>query len=115
MDQHLRQMIAQDHRRGSDADGAGGIAPNPVRNTSEVVKKWANEPEEFLARRREREGAAMKQRPAERILQLQNLPAHSWLLDAVRNVAHRFADASVFCHVVKEFQMMDVHFARSLR
>ncbi len=50
----------------------------------------------------------MKQLGAELRFQLQNLPAHRRLLDAVGHVPHRLADAAVAGDVVEKLEMMDV-------
>jgi hypothetical protein len=51
----------------------------------------------------------LEQRHPQRFFQLDDLIAHGRLLDAVRHVTHRLADAAVPRHVIKQLQVMNVH------
>jgi hypothetical protein len=51
----------------------------------------------------------VKQGHAEKFLELRDLGTDRRLLDAVGNVPHRRHDAAVPGHVVKKFEMMNVH------
>jgi hypothetical protein len=54
-------------------------------------------------------GATMKKSDTKTRLQLENLGANGWLLNAIGNVAGSGTYSVVFGHVVEEFKMMDVH------
>src|SRR5438067_370664 len=42
-------------------------------------------------------------------LELQDLGADGWLLNPIRNLAHRAADSFEPSHIVKELKMMNIH------
>ena len=57
----------------------------------------------------QRKRTPMKQDHAKMLFQLRNLPAHRWLLDAIRNVPHCFHDPAVTGDVIEQLQVMNVH------
>ena len=52
---------------------------------------------------------ALEQRDSQIFFQLRHLSADCRLLNSVRDIAHGLANAPVPGHVIKEFQVMDVH------
>ena len=84
-------------------------APQLFADRRDVVEEGLDESKEFLPRRRELEWPALKQRQPQIFLELDHLTAHRRLLNAVRHVAHGFADAPVPGHVVEQFKVMGVH------
>ena len=66
----------------------------------------------FFALRRQRKRPPVKQGRAEKFLELRDLGADRRLLDAVGNVPHRRHDAAMPGHVVKKFEMVNVHVRR---
>ena len=82
------------------------------RHFIQAGKERREERIKFFALRRQRERTPLKQRHAEVFLQLPDLRADRRLLDAVGNVPHRRHDAAVPGDVIKQFEMMDIHWAR---
>ena len=102
-------MLAQHDGRGADADVPRLSALQFVRHLFEVRKKRLDESVQFFALRRQRERPPVKQDHAEKFFELRDLGTDRRLLDAVRNIPHRRHDAAVPGHVVKKFEMVNVH------
>src|SRR5437868_8572544 len=102
-------MVPQYDFRGANANMFGNSPPKSFSRRLKIVEKRGDELKQFFALRREREWPPLKERRAERLLQLNDLPAHGRLLNAVGHVAHSLADASMFADVIKQFEVMDVH------
>jgi hypothetical protein len=64
----------------------------------------------FFARCCELKGAAMEQFNPEIGFKLKNLATDSRLLNAIGHLANSFHDTSVLCDIVKQFEMVNVHF-----
>ena len=75
----------------------------------QVFKKGLDEIVNFTTGGRERKRPAVKQRRAQKFLELGHLEADRRLLDAVGDVMNRFRDAAMPGHVIEQFQVVDVH------
>jgi hypothetical protein len=107
--QNPREKIAQHNDRSPQAQTRRWAALQFRFDGFEMGEKWLDEGKKFLARRAEREGAALKEGHAQVFLQLGDLTAHRRLLDAVGNVAHGLRNPPMPGGVIEQFQMMDVH------
>src|SRR5947209_144879 len=85
------------------------MPPKLVRNLSEVSEKRLNEMVKPLAARGQGKRPAVKQPLPKVRFQRQDLPAYRRLLDAIRHVPDRRADAAVPGHVIKQLEVMNVH------
>ena len=104
-------MIAQNQFRAADTEFRLLGASQPRRHGGHLVEEGGDVSKEQFARRRQAEGRPLKEFYPELVLQLSDLRAHRGLLNAVRNIAHRRADPTVFRHVIEEFEEVDVHLA----
>jgi hypothetical protein len=102
-------VVAKDNLGCANPDVLGDAAANFFGHRLEILKERLDELVEFFAGRRQGKGPPMEERHAQALLQLNDLPADGWLLDAIRHVAHRFADAAVPGYVIKQFEVVDVH------
>jgi hypothetical protein len=107
--QHGWEMIAEDDLGGANADVLRFTAAKTRGDGLEVIKERSDELIKIFALRGELKGATGEERGPEEFLKLNDLPAHGRLLDAVRHVAHGFADAAELCHVIEQFEVMNVH------
>ncbi len=112
-DQELRQVLPlHDFRRGN-AEPVVHPTPQTPGHVIQSCEKWLYIGEEDLPLPRELERSPPKQGDTEVVLQLQNLCADGWLLDAVGDVPGGRAHPAMPGHVEKQLKMVDVH-ARSV-
>src|SRR6267378_3096951 len=102
-------MVAQDCARRAEAQLLSRATAQFFAERLQPLEKRANETEQFFARGCQMKRAALKERDAERFLELQDLRADRGLLDAVRDVPDRLADAFMPGDIEEQLQMMDVH------
>jgi hypothetical protein len=88
--------------------GRGRVA-NIRRDRAQVFKKRLHMREQSLACLGQSEGTALKQFCADVLLELAHLPTHGRLLNAVGDVPHRRANPTVLRHVIKQFEVVDIH------
>jgi len=99
--QQIRQVLTKDHARCADANGLSHAAPDFFADRIEVGKKGPDKIIKLLTGGRQLEGAALEERGAKVVFQLNDLRADGRLLDAVGDVADRTGNALVFGDVVK--------------
>src|SRR5262245_33128311 len=102
-------MIAQHDSRSPNADLPGPASLQLRRHGLKIGKEWLNETEQFFALVSESKWPALKQRDAQELFQLRHLSADCGLLDSIRNISHCLHDSSVAGHVIKQFEVMNVH------
>ena len=104
-----RQVLAQHQLGRADPDlGRRGFAKLRAKGF-EVLEERPHISKQLLPFGGESERTALKQLRAEVFLEQQDLAADGGLLDAVGNMAHGAADASVLRDMVKQLQMMNIH------
>ena len=103
-------MVAQNNFRAANADMfIGAAAAELFLDAFELLKERPDKSEELLAGRRQLEGASLEEGYPQVLFQLNDLTAHGRLLDAIRHVAHALADPAVAGHMIKQFQVMNIH------
>ena len=102
-------MVAQHNRGRANANVPRLAALQLIGDPLQIPKKGLDEFVQLGPGGRQFKRPALKQRRAQKFLQLGNLRAHRRLLDAIGNVPHRRHDAAVPGHVIKQFEVMDVH------
>src|SRR4051794_20086124 len=102
-------MVAQDDGRSADANMPRLATLQFQGDFFNVGKKRVNELVKLLAIGCQREGPAGEKGHAQMLFQLRDLTANGWLLDAIRDVAHRLHDSSVARDVIEQLQVVDVH------
>lgn len=103
------KVVALHDFGGGDAKAILTTATEAVCHLCEAAEEGGDEIIKCLTLPRELEGAALVQGDAEGVLELQDLGADGGLLNAVGHGPCGSADAAVTCHVVEEFEVMDVH------
>src|SRR5439155_1552978 len=105
----FRQVVAQDGARGAEPDLLRPAPAQFVGQRFQPVKERLDETKEFFAAGGQREWAAIEQGHSQRFFQLNDLRADRRLLNAVRDVAHRLADATMPGNIIEQLQVMDIH------
>src|SRR5438874_772868 len=106
-------MVAQNGARGAKAQLLRHSAAQFVGQRFQPFKERLDETKQLFARAGQGKRSATEQRDTQRFFELKDLRADCWLLNTVRNVAHRLADASVLGAVIEQLQVMDVHYSNA--
>src|SRR2546430_561177 len=105
----FRQVVAQDGARGAKPDLLCPAPAQFVGQRFQPVKERLDETKELFAAGGQRKRAAIEQRQSQRFFQLDDLRADRRLLNAVRDVARRLADAAMPGNIIEQLQVMDIH------
>ena len=108
------QVIAQDGARGAKAQLLRRAAAQIIGQRLQPFKERLDETKQFFAGAGQGKRPPIEQGDSQGFLELDDLGADGRLLDAVRDVAHRLADAPVPADVVEQLQMVNVHVSKGL-
>lgn len=106
------QVLALHEFGGSDTQSLLSSSSEGGLQARQSAEKGLDVGKEVVALWGELKGTTLKQGDTEVGFELQDLGADSRLLNAVRNVAGRCADALMARNIIKQFQMVDVHSGR---
>src|SRR5581483_1068810 len=81
----------------------------------EIGEERLDEGIEFFSGGSQVKRTALKERHAEKFLQLSHLAAYGGLLNSIGNVAHGLSNPPMPCDVVEQLQVMYVHISRVSR
>src|SRR5437016_2745442 len=104
-------MVAQNGARSAKAQLLGRSAAQFVGQSFQPFKEWLDKTKQLFAGAGQGKRPAMEQRDTQGFFELNDLCADRRLLNAVGNVAHRLADASVPGDVIEQLQVVDVHYS----